>query len=578
MKRIRTAPYRGGCALPFLLLFYFTSFANASFFSSGEDAGSIDDYLRSGIGARHLAMGRTGVASPSGSDAVYWNPAGLNRLSAYEAVFMYNKLFAGTNEYFTGAVFPTQWLGNFGVGALQLKVEDVAGWDNQNFSTGGLNNEKSTYFVSYGNSGYDSALELGATLKISYHNVAGYSDTGFGFDAGAIYTFGGLPVSVGAVCRNILGPSIKLKNERERFPSAVTIGAAVEWMNFLSALDAGWTSSQKAKVSFGTEYLRFKPFALRFGINETEITYGFGFRRGRMALNYAFAEHVAWEENLGSSHRVDICWMFSDVVQKFKGGGNKKARKLFRRARKFYRKGQYFFAVDALKETRSYDSQDTEAAELLREISVRLEDAASSGKIKTFEDAAYTRGVLFYLKNDYPSALNQLKQVESLDPSRKEVREIIKKLEEDILREKREKEEREKAALLERLLNDGIYLYSVEEFENAVKKFEEILKIDPENQEAEKYLSLCMEELERLKEPLKPKPKPRLKKEKKAEEKKEIIALDPAKAEALYNDGLVEYSLGRLKNAVNYWNMALKYDPGSRKIKKAIKNAERKLK
>jgi len=462
---------------------------------------------------------------------------------------------------------------------LQLKVPDVGGWDEQNYSTGELANEKSAYFVSYGNSRYASPLELGVTLKIAHHNVAGYTDTGYGFDAGAIYTFFGPSVSVGAVFQNILGPSIRLKNEKERFPSALKAGVSKRWIDFHPALDIIWASAQKPKYSFGVEYLRFDPVDLRFGINETEMTFGFGYARGRLELNYAFAVHSAWEENLGNSQRVDVCWSFSESVQKFKGIVDKKAKRLFRKARRFYKKGQYFFAIEALKETLAYDSQYVDAAELLQEITAKADVDLASGKLVRFEDIAYTRGVVFYLKDDLSSTLNQLKQVENLDPSRKEVRAIIKKLEEGIARQKKEKEEREKAARIEALLNDGIYLYSIEEFENAVKKFEEVLKIDLGNPEAARYLSLCMEELERRRDALKPKPKkrkPKPKKKKKVVEKK--ITLDADKAEALYNDGLVEYSLGRIKTAIKYWKMALKYDPRSRKIKKSIKNAERKLK
>ncbi|MCD6311823.1 MAG: hypothetical protein J7M11_05130, partial [Elusimicrobia bacterium] len=552
-----------------------------AFFGSSEDAGSIDDYLRYGIGARHLAMGRTGVSYCTGAESMYWNPAALARLSSYEGILSYNMLFADTYEFFAGETIPTQWWGNFGVGMLRLGVRDVEGWNAQNLSTGKIENENSAYFISYGNSGYASPLELGATLKIVHHNVAGYADKGFGFDAGAIYTFFSRSISVGAVYRNFLGPSIKLISEEEKFPPSFALGVSGKTGDFFLSADAAVSSGQKLKLTAGGEYVRYAPFFFRGGINDTEISAGFGYEFKKWKFNYAYALSRAWEENTGASHRVDLSRSFSENLQKFKCGADRETTRAFKKARRWFRKGKLFYAVDAARKTLEFNNQHEDAARLIRRIYDKNKGDIEDGKIVKFEDAAYARGLVAYIDNNLGITRNQLKQSLSLDSSNAEVRDTLEKVNSAILQKRLEADSRDKFRKIDEYMNDGIYLYSIEEYSSAVEKFELLLELEPENIDAARYLELCriaIQELIEKNKPVKPvkrrrkiKPKP----EKKPEIKFEI---DPEKAEALYTDGLVEYSLGRLKNAVHYWKMAIKYDPKNKKIKKAIINAEKKIK
>ncbi|MBA3066530.1 hypothetical protein KJ633_03530 [bacterium] len=563
-------------------LFLFVSNQFAFFIPSSEDAGSIDGYLRGGIGARHLAMGRTGVSYPSGAEAMYWNPAALAGMSSFEGMLSYNMLFADTYEFFAGEIIPTQWWGNFGVGILRLGVRDVEGWNAQNLSTGKIENENSAYFISYGNSGYASPLELGATLKIAHHNVAGYTDKGFGFDFGARYTFFSRSISVGAVYRNLLGPSIRLISEEERYPPSFALGVSGHAGDFFLSSDGTLSSGENIKLAMGAEYRRYAPFFFRFGLNDTEISSGFGYEFKAWKLNYAYALHSAWSENLGSSHRIDLSRSFSGNLQKFKAGANKEITRAFKKSRRFARKGKLFYAVDAARKTLELDNQHEDAAGLIRRLYTESKEGIDSGKITKFEDVSYARGIIAYIDNDMPVTLNYLKQNLNLEPSNNEVRDTINQINAAILKKRMEDEARDKFQKIDQYMNDGIYLYSTEDYATAAEKFKLLLQLDPDNKDAARYLELCRIAIQELMDKNKPKPAPvaaprkeQPKEEKKPEKKFEV---DIEKAEALYTDGLVEYSLGRIKNAIYYWQMAIKYDPNNRKIKKAIINAEKKIK
>ena len=564
---------------PLILL---ASSINAFFIPSSEDAGSIDAHLRGGIGARHLSMGRTGAAYVSGAEAMYWNPAALAGLSAFEGILSYNMLFADTYEFFIGEIIPTQWWGNFGAGMLRLGVRDVEGWNAQNLSTGKIENETSVYFVSYGNSAYASPLELGATFKLAHHNVAGYTDKGFGFDAGARYTFFSRGFSVGAVYRNLMGPSIKLINHRETYPPSLTLGVAGNRGAFLLSADASLSSGEDIKLSAGAEYRRYAPFFLRAGFNETELSSGFGYEFKEWKFNYAYALHRAWDENLGSSHRIDLSRSFSGDLQKFKAGASKDVTRTFKKARRWARKGKLFYAVDGIRATLELDNQHEEAARLMRRIYNDSRSGLDSGKITKFEDVSYSRGIIAYIDNDLPASLNYLNQHLNLLPANTEARETVDKINAAMLKKRREDEAREKFRKIDEYMNDGIYLYSLEQYAGAAEKFKLILELSQDNADALHYLELCQEAIREMEErsrpaarPVRKAPAPPPVEKKEAEPQFE---LDPDKAEALYNDGIVEYSLGRIKNAIHYWEMAIKYDPKNKKIRKAISNAEKKLK
>jgi len=547
----------------------------------GADAGNIDDYLRSGIGARNLALGRCGTADVSNSFAVYWNPSAIARLDYYEISFYYNQLYEDTSFLAVTGIIPTQWWGNFGWGVLNLTTQNIKGWSTQNLYTGEIENRRSVFFLSYANCPYASPLDMGISLKIANHNLAGYSDTGFGFDAGITYRAKD-NLKLGCVYQNFLGPVIKLDTKKEYFSPTLKIGA--KWMPYefpvFLLCDIFWASRQSPKISFGAEYFKFDPVKLRLGFNETEFSFGFGYEFEKVIFDYAFSLHRAWDINLGSSHRVDVIWKLSSPLVKFKENVDRRVARVFKRARKYFRRKLYLYAIDEIWNTLSVDPQNVDAADLLEEIKRKMEQGLSEGKFETPEDISYARGVLYYSEKNMPSALNELKQVYNIDPARKEVKITLRKIEKELKRLRREKQERERQMKIEELLNDGIYLYSIEDFKGAVEKLRELLKIDPENEEGNKYLKLALKEIEKRKPKPKPRPKPKEKPKPKPkkEKKPEIIyERNPQKAEQLYNDGLVEYSLGRIKSAIRYWQMALKYDPENKKIKKAIKNARKKL-
>src|SRR6202041_1064947 len=59
------------------------------------------EFLQIGAGARSLGMGEAYTAVADGPDAVYWNPAGLSRMTRPEATYAITSLPAGiAHDYF----------------------------------------------------------------------------------------------------------------------------------------------------------------------------------------------------------------------------------------------------------------------------------------------------------------------------------------------------------------------------------------------------------------------------------------------------------------------------------------------
>ena len=162
------------------------------------------------IGARDLAMGGSTIAVSEGVEAIYWNPAGLGKMtSSAEAMFSNMSYIADIGVNY-GAVAGS--FGQFGTVALSVKslnfgdinittVDDPDGLGGRVFSPAFV-----TVGLSFARSLTD-AISAGATVKIISEQIHRVSASGVAFDFGVQYNrLGGIPgFSVGVAVKNIGG-------------------------------------------------------------------------------------------------------------------------------------------------------------------------------------------------------------------------------------------------------------------------------------------------------------------------------------------------------------------------------------
>jgi hypothetical protein len=176
------------------------------------------------IGARGTALGGSYIASISGVDATYWNPAGVSNSSlGAEAYFSNMSYFAGIN------VNAIALSGNFeGFGSLALSIRSVSfgdipvtdelhpdgSWEtfSPSYTTVGLTYSKSI----------TDRVRVGLTANIVTEQIMRVGATGVSFDIGIQYAglAGVNGLKIGLVVKN-LGPQMKYDGGNLYRPSLV---------------------------------------------------------------------------------------------------------------------------------------------------------------------------------------------------------------------------------------------------------------------------------------------------------------------------------------------------------------------
>ena len=160
------------------------------------------------VGARDLAMAGSDIVFTKGTDAIYWNPAGLSNMTQKAAgMFSTVNIFGDirVNYLAVGA-----GMGKFGHIGFSIKafdfgdiplttIEDMDGSNGRTFSP-----TFSTLGLTYSNK-LTSTINVGITTKLIYESAPRVSATALAFDIGLQYkNLAGLEgVSFGVVIKNI---------------------------------------------------------------------------------------------------------------------------------------------------------------------------------------------------------------------------------------------------------------------------------------------------------------------------------------------------------------------------------------
>ncbi|MBP7459813.1 MAG: PorV/PorQ family protein [Candidatus Delongbacteria bacterium] len=160
------------------------------------------------VGARDLAMGGANLASTSGLEAIYWNPAGLSSIeSGGSAMFStMNTLYDIRVNYFAVGT-KIMNLGVLGLDIKTLSFGDIPLTTNQDYD-GKSGRTFSPTYVTAGitfSKKLTDIIQVGMATKLVYESVPRASASALAFDIGIQYhTFAGMPgLSLGIVVRNI---------------------------------------------------------------------------------------------------------------------------------------------------------------------------------------------------------------------------------------------------------------------------------------------------------------------------------------------------------------------------------------
>jgi hypothetical protein len=174
------------------------------------------------------------VANGDGTEAVWWNPAGLARLDKYEIAIHHFQSVVGTGDAISIAL-PSALLGVItgSVYILNYGAQDIQGADGERL--GALLPRNLVYAATYATP-VGSRINAGLSFKIIQLRVdctgvcagipAGTASTS-AVDAGAQYALPGpVPIHIGIAVRNV-GPRLQVKDraQADPLPTRVQLGA-----------------------------------------------------------------------------------------------------------------------------------------------------------------------------------------------------------------------------------------------------------------------------------------------------------------------------------------------------------------
>jgi hypothetical protein len=157
------------------------------------------------VGARDLALGGSSVASTTGVDAIYWNPAGLSKINSVEAMFSHLNYIADIGVEYGVVGINAGDFGNVGFsmkslsfGDIPVTTEDLPDGTGQTYSPAYL-----TLGVTYARMLSDR-ISVGATVNIINESILNTSANAVGFDIGVRYDGIGTPgLNLAVVLKNV---------------------------------------------------------------------------------------------------------------------------------------------------------------------------------------------------------------------------------------------------------------------------------------------------------------------------------------------------------------------------------------
>jgi opacity protein-like surface antigen len=291
-------------------------------------------FLNIDVGSRATAMGGAFVAIAEGPTTLFWNPAGIASMENAQAAFHYSSWIADIKYNYLAAVLPLQGIGNIGVSATALTMDEMERTTVQYPEGNGETFSAGNYALglSFARSLTDR-FSIGFNFKYLNESIYHSSANGFAFDVGTLFTTQFNGMKIGMSISNY-GPKVKmsgrdmltqvdidplvagnneninayLKNESFDLPLMFRVGVSMDVLkgagnsNLILSIDALHPNDDVEMVNVGAEYMINNMLALRGGYSslfaddaETGLTLGVGFhyavvRNLSLAFDYAYKD------------------------------------------------------------------------------------------------------------------------------------------------------------------------------------------------------------------------------------------------------------------------------------------------
>lgn len=287
-----------------------------------EKVGTVGaQFLKIGIGARAAGMGAAFVSIADDASAVYWNPAGVARItrsviSLNHCDYVADVLFSQASYVFDPKYVP----GMMAVHARSLYMPeqlvrtvyrpegDGTKFDNGDVAVG----------LTYGRSLTDK-FSAGLTFNYLHSSLADFGSQAYGFDFGTLYDTGFQSLRIGMAIQNI-GTEMEFIERTAKLPTVFRVGMSMNvyesgQMRALASAEFSHPPDNNERANVGTE-IGYKDFLyLRagqaFGYDSEGLGFGLGFKvptslNSEATVDYAYTDM----DYLGGLHRISVDFRF----------------------------------------------------------------------------------------------------------------------------------------------------------------------------------------------------------------------------------------------------------------------------
>ncbi|OIO72580.1 MAG: hypothetical protein AUJ85_09910 [Elusimicrobia bacterium CG1_02_37_114] len=452
--------YCPGGGLPFETLSLFTANARAGGFGNAYTACSGD------------------VSSP------YWNPAGLSGIYFSEMNVLSVPLFYETRFTATNFAYPLNKRGVFGLSIVRLNSGTAERTNSAGKNLGYKFEEiLSQYVLTYAFR-KSNKLDIGTNVRFVQQQIDAYNVQAYGVDIGIIYHISRY-ATYGLNLQNVLplqlgpdnsGTNIKMGFTREFFQPEIKI------MVDLYLLNA--SARNVIKYGMGMEYKLFNQFPVRVGINQREITAGFGITSRAIDFDYALGIHqIDFINKFSISTRFGfIPEIEKEVIEERISRLNEAEKQLeekrgitkkeIKEEREKLKSESWINTQLAIARKCFEGSEYKKAEEVLGRILERRPDSYDAKMLfdevkkittKDFAIKKYRESEKSYLENNYPSALESIRVTLSIMPEYKKAQSLL-------------------------FLIETQFLIQKKDYKTSKEKLMESIKLDPERKETMELL------------------------------------------------------------------------------------------
>ncbi len=280
--------------------------------------------LRIPIGARGVAMGGAVIADVTGVESVYWNPAGLAKLSGTEAMFSHQPYFGDVDVNFVGVATIIEDFGTIAASAKIVSIGDMEETTIENPDGTGrvFSPTLSVLSLSYAKI-LTGNVSFGFNAMFINEKIFEATANGMAFDVGIMFDPQWNGLTMGMVIKNY-GPEMSFsgrgfdETDGSRpvagtgatfdLPSSLNLGFSYKFLSQdknMASLNGNYRSNNYSLDVWngGMEYVYDDIFSLRAGYNYSDQeSYLYGLTLGG-GLNYDF----------GSSNiSIEYTWMDTD--------------------------------------------------------------------------------------------------------------------------------------------------------------------------------------------------------------------------------------------------------------------------